>query len=275
MREFQTAWLLHFGISVSVAATSASDSNSDSPAVLNFRPENVTLSGLYHWVGCDPVNAFFALWPVGFNFSTLPLGKWLNEISSLDYGIFSSNPVYDNSTESGFDNFVWSTEENQASPYNLSSVLTDYQGFNDFLIDSTTTCLGVEILQWQFAPIPSNGSFNGSTFTNPVIDLQFDSRTANLSMRGYFEASPQYTDGVEDNVMFAGKLIMNFSGVIDHYHSDILRNDMDTPTWVRTVGYQNNSLKVGYTTVSAGNQLAGSSLLATMLVLSQGLVFLS
>ncbi|OKP00912.1 hypothetical protein PENSUB_7493 [Penicillium subrubescens] len=51
MREFQTAWLLHFGISVSVAATSASDSNSDSPAVLNFRPENVTLSGLYHWVG--------------------------------------------------------------------------------------------------------------------------------------------------------------------------------------------------------------------------------
>jgi hypothetical protein len=75
--------------------------------------------------------------------------------------------------------------------------------------------------------------------------------------------------------MFAGKLIMNFSGVIDHYRSDILRNDTDTPTWVRTVGYQNNSLNVGYTTVSAGNQLTGSSLLATMLVLSQVLVFLS
>jgi hypothetical protein len=88
-------------------------------------------------------------------------------------------------------------EENQASPYNLSSVVTDYQGFNDFLIDSTTTCLGIEILQWQFAPIPFNGSFNGSTFTNPVIDLQFDSRTANLSMRGYFEASLSIRTGLK------------------------------------------------------------------------------
>lgn len=50
MRGFRTAWFLLFGISFTAAAASTDDTD-DSPAELNFRPFNVTLSTLYYWVG--------------------------------------------------------------------------------------------------------------------------------------------------------------------------------------------------------------------------------
>ena len=34
--------------------------------------------------------------------------------------------------------------------------------------------------------------------------------------------------------------------VIDPYHSDTLVNTSRTPTWLRTVGFGNNSMNIGY-----------------------------
>jgi hypothetical protein len=90
--------------------------------------------------------------------------------------------------------------------------------------------------------------FDGTILPNPTINLQFDGTTANLSLQGYFEGDSIDGDGVEDPGVITGELSVTFSGVIDSYHSDVLRNDTSTPTWLRTVGYQNNSANIGYTT---------------------------
>lgn len=178
----------------------------------------------------------------------------------------------------GEDNFVWSLEKTQGPPYNLSSTLTNYEGFNFWEINSTTVCGESTVLSWTFVPVAFNWNLNGTNFTDPVVNLQFDGTTANMTMKGYFVADPnsvtgQYLDSWYGNV-FGGTFTMSFEGVIDRYHSDVLRNDTDTPTWLRTVGYQNNSLNVGYTTTSGSNQVIRSCSLAMLLVL-QVLVFLS
>lgn len=124
----------------------------------------------------------------------------------------------------------------------------------------------------------SNTTYKGTKFTNPVISLQFDGKTANLSMKGYFSATPEkMTQPVSDAGSlntFAGQFVMTFSGVIDSYHSDVLRNDTATPTWLRTVGYGNNSLNIGYADESKGNQAGLLSLnVVICLVLVQVLLF--
>lgn len=43
-----------------------------------------------------------------------------------------------------------------------------------------------------------------------------------------------------------GKIKISYFGVIDLYHSDILVNTSATPTWLRTVGFGNNSMNIGY-----------------------------
>ena len=123
-----------------------------------------------------------------------------------------------------------------------------------------------------------NTTYKGTKFPNPVINLQFDGQTANLSMKGYFSATPEeFTQPVSDAgspYTFAGQFIMTFSGVIDSYHSDVLRNDTAAPTWLRTVGYGNNSLNIGYADESKGNQVGLWSLnLIICLVLLQALFF--
>lgn len=89
------------------------------------------------------------------------------------------------------------------------------------------------------------------------------------ALKGYFGAISEYQTGPvyqEGSMQFAGEFIMTFSCVIDVYHSDVLRNDTATPTWLRTVGYQNNSLNVGYTSRSAGYQQVGSRSLVVVTV---------
>lgn len=191
----------------------------------------------------------------------------------------ASSPVTTNySIDKGYNNFNWTLEKTQAPPYNLSSVLTRYAGESYLYVISTMTanCSGSEVSSWKIAIMSYNTTYNGTNFTNPVVDLQFDGTTANMSMRGYFSAVALYwIQGVweEYNMMLAGEFSMTFSGLIDLYHSDVLRNDTATPTWSRTVGYQNNSLNVGYISASARNQLFGSCLLAGMLATAQVVLF--
>ncbi|KAJ5667434.1 hypothetical protein N7507_003298 [Penicillium longicatenatum] len=230
---------------------------------LNFRPDNLTLIDLYHWVGLyynattyvdlfpyaelatsetlnclkepstlnsddDPVNAFLTLWPLEFNFSTLPLGRALNEITAIKYAFYSSNPVYVDSNEiCDCNNFIWSLEKTQAPPYNLSSTLTNYPGVGGFQINDITDCTDGTITNWVMSPMVANSSFNGTYFPDPTINLQFDATTANLTLEGYFEADPMYleaNDWEEGPVLFTGKSLMTFAGVIDSYHSDVLKN---------------------------------------------------
>ncbi|KAJ5723082.1 hypothetical protein N7488_001117 [Penicillium malachiteum] len=185
----------------------------------------------------DPVNAFFTLWPPGFNFSVINDWELIQEMPHLEYALFSSDLIYNSYFGNSFNNFIWSLEETKAQPYNLSSTLSDYPGFNYWEVNRTTECGETKVLSWIFDQITFGTSFNGTKFTNPVLSLQFDSTTANLSMEGNFQAivtnnsilGPDLPQEAENTFVFMGKFAMTFEGVIDAYHSDILRNEPPQP----------------------------------------------
>lgn len=104
-----------------------------------------------------------------------------------------------------------------------------------------------------------DGNWSGTEGWNwsyPQVDLQFDARSANLSIDGAFVALPFLRKNITDDTSVPplpprddrvqGMAKIRFSGVIDQYHSDVLVNDTSTPTWLRTVGFQNNSANIGY-----------------------------
>ena len=112
----------------------------------------------------------------------------------------------------------------------------------------------ITILAW---PWTESSRWN---WTYPIVNLWFDSQTANLSLDGSFTAIPMLLPNSSrnplmpnlGNVSFQGSIKIRFQGVIDPYHSDVLVNDSATPTWLRTVGYGNNSANIGYESEAQG-----------------------
>lgn len=161
-------------------------------------------------------------------------------------------------------NWIWSLKNTTSLPYNMSStIMGRYEGFGELMVNASTPC--VETSQWSF--LIWSDPVNGTNFTNPTIDLQFDDSTANLTLQGYAEAGAVY--GTEPfttsgSTVVWGEFSLTLSGVIDKYHSDVLRNDTNTPTWLPTVGYNNNSANIGYTTQSTGSRIAEPLLLTTI-----------
>ncbi|OOF93334.1 hypothetical protein ASPCADRAFT_7566 [Aspergillus carbonarius ITEM 5010] len=312
-------------ISLAYAVMIAAKADPNYNASLNFRPNNVSLSDLYHWVGSyyngttdvefvpniglaandsllcqhlpnttftkqydtvlaltepstynhgfDPVNAFLTLWPPGFNFSTLPLSGQIQYSSALELGLFSSTPAY-----AGVDyiyNYVdWTLRGTRGPPYSLSSALPDYNSILGPAGFSVTwaQCDGTGDAQWLFTPIVLNISSAGLYVPDPVLDLQFDGRTANISLQGYFGGN---IDGWDNGWDTVGKFKLSFSGVLDAYHSDILANTTATPTWLRTVGFNNNSLNVGYTGLASASCVVGPLAIAAWTFVMFRVVFLA
>lgn len=161
-------------------------------------------------------------------------------------------------------NWIWSLKNTTSLPYNMSSnIMGRYEGFGELMVNASTPC--VETSQWSF--LIWSDPVNGTNLTNPTIDLQFDDSTANLTLQGYAEAGAVY--GTEPfttsgSTVVWGEFSLTLSGVIDKYHSDVLRNDTNTPTWLPTVGYNNNSANIGYTTQSTGSRIAEPLLLTTI-----------
>lgn len=111
-------------------------------------------------------------------------------------------------------------------------------------------------MECNFYPASWTVNGNGLYVPDPVLDIQFDGKTANLSVNGYFIGYDTVKEGTmtsTDGMLVVGGMKVSFLGVLDAYHSDVLANDTATPTWLRTVGFQNNSLNVGYTSTVSSN----------------------
>lgn len=150
------------------------------------------------------------------------------------------------------DNFNFTLAKTKTAPYNLTSTLSDYYGDGSVPFNMTR-CNNGDTIAWDTNLISQTWWTNvghNYSYPNPVLELQFDGQSANLSLTGYFDATPAPVGKNTFNkldVEARGQIKISFSGTIDSYHSDILVNGSATPAWLRTVGFQNNSLNVGDT----------------------------
>lgn len=84
----------------------------------------------------------------------------------------------------------------------------------------------------------------GLNWTYPEVNLQFDAKTANLSIDGGFISVPSEPpnrsltaneNGYGQQKDTQGKVKIRFSRFIDQYHSEVLVNDTFTSTWLKPV----------------------------------------
>ncbi|KAJ5888468.1 hypothetical protein N7495_008509 [Penicillium taxi] len=114
-------------------------------------------------------------------------------------------------------------------------------------------------------------------FKLPSMNAKFDDKSANLTLEGKFVASPLLRandtgyigtpDGgeISDGDSVQGTIRFTFKGDLDYYHSDVLDISTTVPTWLRTVGFGNNSMNVGYTSGGQGRPEAGAAAMIAML----------
>ena len=117
----------------------------------------------------------------------------------------------------------------------------------------------------QILQTPDWNTQGWTNFVLPRMNMTFDGQTANLTLEGDFSAYPymrsndtDYEGGSlpEEDIMdeVLGVIRFNFQGVLDAYHSDVLDMKTTTPTWLRTVGFENNSMNIQ---ASVGNGSPG------------------
>ncbi|PYH81651.1 hypothetical protein BO82DRAFT_432313 [Aspergillus uvarum CBS 121591] len=203
----------------------------------------------------DPVNAFLMLWDTGFDLSTITSFGWpLYDLPSLQWTFASSEPTYPGLLD-GTDLFEWTLSTTQSPPYRLSSTITTYYNGAGGLQANMTNCTSAEIVPWliDLGPwAPDNNFVYESEWPAMTVSLDFDGETANYTIQGYFDSYRIYPNGTSRSggETTHGQFTLRFAGVLDAYHSDILANDTATPIWLRTVGFNNNSLNVGFSSIN-------------------------
>ena len=154
---------------------------------------------------------------------------------SLDYPIFEPY--------ASRNNWDWTLQNTTSRPYNLSGIISKgYEGWGGFVVETVSSCAYSS--KWQFF-------LSDFTYTNlsiPSIKLQCDGTTANLSLQGYVVPNP-----VDGEGQVPAQFRLTFLGIIDKYHSDVLRKDTGTPNWLSTVGFNSNSENIGYTNTTSGS----------------------
>jgi hypothetical protein len=113
-------------------------------------------------------------------------------------------------------------------------------------------------------------------YTLPSMNATFNENTAKFTLEGKFAAYPYlrandtgYTgtvDGGEISIgdSVQGTIRFTFKGGLDTYHSDVLNMNTTTPTWLRTVGFGNNSLNAGYTSGGQGRPGVGAGVIVAL-----------
>jgi hypothetical protein len=116
-----------------------------------------------------------------------------------------------------------------SAPYNLTAEVTDNisgpgsepSGYRlgNFEVTSPSCNTSVENVQFLIT-IVSNGwpGIDGWNWTNPRVNLQVDSQTANITLYGSYAAdSSNFGPGADST---SGHIKVSFLGFIDPYHSD-------------------------------------------------------
>lgn len=155
------------------------------------------------------------------------------------------------------DNFNM-TVSKESSAFNLSGAVRnsyeyDWNATRSFGHFSMPACNPSEDTgRWQAKPQVAKwtNTENWTGFRFPVMNASFDAHTANLTLSGIFEADSFLRKNDTQRIDIGGSVLgtfkLHFHGVLDTYHSDVLNVNSTSPTWLRTVGFGNNSLNIGY-----------------------------
>lgn len=215
-------------------------------------------------VGPDPANMFLALAPPGYNFSAWTPSdshspSWWPIVSSrwvlipsapckllthnADLYRYNSKPDEDTTAKDYF-NF---TSTKASDSFALTGVLNDQHVTSGYSPIQMPARYGkTESGNWTLQ-IQQQLSVNNSDYwygnSAPVMNATFDDKTANLTLEATFKAIPPEDASTQDRVY--GYIYFTFEGVMDSYHSDILDMDNTSLTWLRTVGFGNNTLNIG------------------------------
>ncbi|KAJ5124488.1 uncharacterized protein N7515_008313 [Penicillium bovifimosum] len=228
----------------------------------------ITERGPYN-LGSNPVNTLLTLWNSDANLTSLSGLPWTS--SSLEWYLESAPWVHyannrSTASDAGSESSVKDvfnltlSPDTKGPPYKLTGTIKDADlMLTSFDMDLKSCNTSTETSRNYMTLVDFDWSNNaGWTWTYPTVDFQFDSRTANFTLNGYAAGSPYLIDRSDptrplgpDEVQ--GKIKVSFFGVIDSYHSDTLVNSSSTPTWLRTVGFGNNSANIGYDNGSLGS----------------------
>ncbi|KAJ5787445.1 hypothetical protein N7457_002435 [Penicillium paradoxum] len=234
----------------------------------------LTQRGAYN-LGSNPVNILLSLWNSDTNLSSLanasafpwlsPSPRWTFE--SSPWVTSASNVTVKTRSDIGYDeplvdNFILNlSPRTKGAPYNLTGTIKNTHSklrHFDFDLDSCNTTF--ESSEHKIHLIERDWWDNeGWNWTYPEVGLQFDSQTANLTVNGYASGTPYHIADEEYGEhertgpdVIQGKIKITFSGVIDPYRSDTLFENTTMPTWLRTVGFQNNPVNIGYESGALG-----------------------
>lgn len=150
------------------------------------------------------------------------------------------------------------TLSKESSTFNLSGVVRNsYEynwnatyGFGHFSLPACDP--SADTGRWKGMPQVAKwtNTENWSGFRFPIMNASFDARSANLTLSGLFEADSYLRKNATQTYDIGGGVLgtfqLHFHGVLDTYHSDVLDVNSTSPTWLRTVGFGNNSLNIGY-----------------------------
>ncbi|CEI63705.1 unnamed protein product [Fusarium venenatum] len=229
-----------------------------------------------HWnAGNNSIIFWLTLLPQNspsFNISSLTYEDMTN---GKDFGIsypILSNSLYEhryyrpeNSRTSpprygsSLDLFDFTTSQMSDGAYNTSGTvlrqcdreghISSFANFSSMPVcDSTTQTddAGLWILNSPFW-----NTEGGDEFQYPHISIHFDDKTASLTLDASFHLEPYiHPNQTRRGPSAQGFLRVRFSGVLDEYHSDTLNLNGSTPTWLRTVGFSNDSSNIGYSETS-------------------------
>ncbi|GKU08321.1 hypothetical protein FLAG1_08072 [Fusarium langsethiae] len=124
-------------------------------------------------------------------------------------------------------------------------------------------------------PKPSWDGEGWNDFQYPHTSIQFDDKTANLTLASSFHSIPiVHENQTSQGPTAHGFLRVRFSGALDAYHSDSLSLNGSTPSWLRTVGFSNNSFNIGYSESSVEKLHLGLGLasMAAMITVTMTLI---
>ncbi|KAM0342542.1 hypothetical protein ACHAPU_009516 [Fusarium lateritium] len=185
-----------------------------------------------------------------------------SQSAGLQFPLFSVDPSpggYWRPTEGkGPDLFNFTTTQTESGAYNISAMIERdmRESYSSSLNLTMPVCNTTELSGDYTVSLQEYQSWQAEGWDDwsyPNISVQFDDKTANLTMDAVFSASPYVWPNASGHSMptrgspgATGFIQIRVPGLLDAYHSDLLSLNDTKPVWLRTVGFGNESSNIGY-----------------------------